>query len=261
MLRCYFARNTFGSPQQAMGQHILLNGHALVVVGVAQRNFCGDKSGFAPDLWLPLALPSAGALGFSWDSLGPGHDVSLDKPWYNQPTIFWLELTARIPPERSAEVLAHWDQVFRYDRELMAEATADPAVKAALLHVKTGVAPLSENGKRKTFTVPLTLLMALSASICLVGCLNLANLQLANVQLARLHVRAHELALRMALGASRGRLIRQIVLEDALLVTAGSVCALLLGRVANSVLVLWLPVATLFSHLTCIRVCRLRPSA
>jgi chloramphenicol 3-O-phosphotransferase len=82
---------------------------------------------------------------------------------------------ARIPPERRDAVLAHWDQAFRNDREAMTEATADPVVKAALLHVKTGVAPLSENGMRKRFTAPLTLIMALSASLFLVGCLNLAN--------------------------------------------------------------------------------------
>ena len=128
-------------------------------------------------------------LAVSWDSLGPGHDVSLDKPWYNQPTIFWLALTARIPLERRAAVLAHWDQVFRNDREVMTEATADPAVKAALLRVKTGASTAQrERHDGRRFTVPLTLLMALSASIFLVGCLNLANLQL-----ARLHARAHEL--------------------------------------------------------------------
>jgi hypothetical protein len=183
---------------------------------------------------LPLALQSTGAFAVPWDSLGPGHDVSLDKPWDNQPTIFWLALTARIPPERRAAVLAHWDQVFRNDRELMTQATADPAVKAALLHVKTGVAPLSENGMRKRFLVPLTLLMALSASIFLAGCLNLANLQL-----ARLQARAHELSVRIALGASSGRLIRQIVLEDALLVVGGSVCAFVLARAASGILVRW----------------------
>ena len=234
VLRYDFARNTFGSAQQAVGQHILLNGRAFVVIGVAHRRFLGDITGYAPDIWLPLALQSTGAFAVPWDSLGPGHDVSLDKPWYNQPTIFWLVLTARIPPERRAAVLAHWDQVFRNDREVMTEATADPVVKAALLHVKTGAAPLSENGMRKRFTVPLTLLMALSASIFLVGCLNLANLQL-----ARLHARAHELSVRMALGASSGRLIRQIVLEDALLVAGGSVCAFVLGRAASGILVRW----------------------
>jgi predicted permease len=234
VLRYDFARDTFGSAKQAVGRHMLLNGRAFVVIGVAHRRFLGDVTGRAPDVWMPLALQSTGAFAFPWDSLGPGHDVALDKPWYNQPTIFWLFLTARIPPERRAAVLAHWDQVFRPDREVMTEATADPAVKAALLRATTGVAPLSENGMRKKFTAPLTLLMALSASIFLVGCLNLANLQL-----ARLHARAHELSVRVALGASSGRLIRQIVLEDALLVASGSVCAFGLGRAACGILVRW----------------------
>jgi len=107
-------------------------------------------------------------------------------------------------------------------------------VKAALLHAKMAAAPLSENGMRKRFAAPLTLLMALSGSIFLVGCLNLANLQL-----ARLNARAHELSVRMALGASSGKLIRQIVLEDALLVAGGSVCAFALGRAAGGILVGW----------------------
>jgi predicted permease len=234
VLRYDFARNTFGAAQQAVGRHVRLNSRAFVVIGVAHRRFLGDITGFAPDMWLPLALQSSGAFAVPWDSLGPGHDVKLDKPWYNQPTIFWLALTARIPPERRAAVLAHWDQVFREDRELMTEATADPAVKAGLLQVKTEAAPLSENGMRKKFTVPLTLLMALSASIFLVGCLNLANLQL-----ARLHARAHQLSVRLALGASSGRLLVQIVLEDALLVACGSACAFVLGRGASAVLVRW----------------------
>ena len=234
VLRYDFARNTFGSAQQAVDRHILLNGRAFVVIGVAHREFLGDVAGRAPDLWLPLTLQSTGAFAFSWDSLGPGHDVSLGKPWYKQSTIFWLSLTARIPPDRRAAVLAHWDQVFRNDRELMTEATSDPVVKAVLLHVKTGVAPISENGLRKKFTVPLTLLMALSASIFLTGCLNLANLQL-----ARLHTRTHELGVRMAVGANSGRLIRQIVFEDALVVVAGFASALVIGRMASSILVSW----------------------
>jgi len=234
VLRYDFARNTFSSVQQAVGQHIFLNSRAFVVIGVSNRRFLGDITGHAPDIWMPLALQSTGAFAFSWDSLGVGHDVSLDKPWYNQPTIFWLVLTARIPPERRAAVLAHWDQAFRNDREVMTEATADPAVRTTLLHAKIGIAPLSENGMRKRFTGPLTLLMGLSASIFLVGCLNLANLQL-----ARLHARAHELSVRMALGAGRGRLIRQIVLEDTLLVAGGSLCAFVLGRAASGILVRW----------------------
>jgi len=234
VLRYDFARNTFGSAQQAVGRRLLINGRAFLVIGVARQRFFGDITGSAPDLWMPLSLQSTGAFAVPWDSLGPGHDVSLNKPWYNQPTIFWLELTARIPPERRAAVLAHWDQAFGNDRELMTEATADPSAKAALLRVHTTAVPLSDNGMRKKFTAPLTLLMALSASIFLVGCLNLANLQL-----ARLHARAHELSVRLALGATSARLIRQIVLEDALLVAGGSVGAFALGRAASGILVRW----------------------
>lgn len=229
-----FARNTFGSAAQAVGQHILLNRKEFLVVGVAHRKFLGDVTGRAPDIWFPLALQTTGAFSIPWDSLGPGHDVSLDKPWYNQPTIFWLFLTARIAPERRAAVLAHWDQVFRSDRILMTEATADQATRTQLLRVKTTLAALSENGMRQRFTSPLTLLMALSASIFLVGCLNLASLQL-----ARLDARSHELGIRMALGASRHRLIRQIVLEDALIVAIGTVCAFACGRAASGTLIRW----------------------
>jgi len=234
VLRYDFARKIFGSAQKAVGQHIVLNGRAFVVIGVAQRSFLGDIAGHAPDIWMPLALQSTGAFAFSWDSLGPGHDVSLNRPWYNQPTIFWLTLTARLPPERHDEVLARWDQAFRHDREIMTEATADPALRGALLRVKTTTVPLNENGLRKKFAAPLMLLMALSASIFLVGCLNLANLQL-----ARLHARAHELSVRMALGASSGTLIRQIVLQDALLVAGGCISAFVLGNAASGILTRW----------------------
>jgi putative ABC transport system permease protein len=234
VLRYDFARTTFGSAEQAVNQHIRLNGLPFVVVGVAKPRFLGDFAGHATDLWMPLALQSTGAFAVPWDSLGPGHDVFLDKPWYNQSTIFWLSVKARIPRERRPALLAHWDQVFRDDREVMTQATEDPAAKAALLRVTTTTAPLSENGLRHRFAVPLQLLMALSASIFLVGCLNLANLQL-----ARLHARGHELSVRTALGASSGRLIRQIVIEDALLVLGGSVCAFVIGHSASSILVRW----------------------
>ncbi|HEY1803550.1 MAG TPA: ABC transporter permease [Terracidiphilus sp.] len=236
VLRYDFARNAFASAQQAVGQHMLLNGRSFVVIGVANRRFLGVVTGYAPDIWLPLEVQSTGGFDTGFDSLGPGHGVMLSKPWYNQPTIFWLSLIARIPPEHRAQVVAKWDQVFRPDRELMTEATADPAVKSELLRANTELVPANRGwgGFRKSFSVPLMLLMALSASIFLVGCLNLANLQL-----ARLAGRAHELGIRMALGASRGRLLSQIVLDDALIVLAGCASAFMICRAATGILVRW----------------------
>ncbi len=236
VLRYDFARNTFGSAQQAVGQHLRLNGLPFVVVGVAHRRFLGEITGYAPDFWLPLALQSTGVFTPGWDSLGPGHDVTLSKPWYNQPTIFWLSLIARVPTKRRPAVLAKWDQVFRPDRELMTEATTDAAAKSAVLRAATTLVPLNQGsgGMRRRFSAPLILLMALSASIFLVGCMNLANLQL-----ARLHARANELGIRMALGAGRGRLLRQIVLEDTLIVIAGCALAFVMGRICSGLLIRW----------------------
>lgn len=231
-----FARDTFGSAQQAIGQHFSLKDHHFVVVGVARRSFQGLVMGSIPGLWIPIEVQGSGGYWTGWDSLGPGYDVHLDKPWYNQPTIFWLSLFARIPPQKRSAVLAKWDHVFRADRILMTEATADSTVKAARLHATTEVVPASRGlgGIRKRFSVPLMLLMALSASIFVVSCLNLANLQL-----ARLQARAHELGVRMALGASRLRLLRQIALEDAVLVLLGGAAAVVIGRLASQVLVRW----------------------
>jgi predicted permease len=192
-------------------------------------------TGYTPDFWLPLEAQSS-HLETAFDSLGPGHDVDLKKPWMNQPTIFWLSLVARVPAERRAALAAKWDRIFQSDRELMTEATTDASVKAALLRqtIQFVQADHGVGGIRKSSTRPLYLLMALSAPIFLVGCLNLANLQL-----ARLSTRAQELGIRMALGASRRRLVGQILIENVLLVLLGGVAAFIVGRVASDILVHW----------------------
>lgn len=235
VLRYDFARDTFGSAAQAVGQHFRFKQRAFVVVGVAARSYAGLIAVGMPDFWIPIEVQSSGGYWTGFDSLGPGHDVHLDKPWYNQPTIFWLYLMARIPPGKQSTLLAKWDQAFRADRILMTEATPDPAAKAAALRLITELIPGNHGfGVIRKFSMPLTLLMALSGSIFVVGCLNLANLKL-----ARLHARAHELGVRMALGASKLRLLRQIVLEDSIVVMLGSAAAYAVGRSATGILVRW----------------------
>lgn len=236
VVRYDFARDTFGSVEQAVGQHFEFKGRPFVVVGVTGKRFMGLVAGYIPDIWLPLEVQSTGGSWAGFDSLGPGHDVHLNKSWLNQPTIFWLSLIARIPAENRAVVLAKWDHVFGPDRILMTEATADPAVKSTLLHATTKLVPANSRRGilRERFSTPLILLMALSASIFIVGCLNLANLQL-----ARLYAREHEFGVRMALGATRLRLLRQIVLEDSTLVLLGGTAAFVIGRMTSEILVRW----------------------
>lgn len=235
VVRYDFARDYFGSAQQAVGRHVRLNGIAVYVVGVADQRFFGLVPGSPPDFWLPLEANSA-HFWVGFDSLGPGYGIHLKESWLNQPGVFWLTLVARIPADRRQAVAAKWDQVFRADRELMASATVDPVAKALLLHKNIEMIPADHGlgGFRKRSSAPLYLLMALSASIFLAGCLNLANLQL-----ARLSARAQELSIRMALGASRWRLAGQVLMENAILVILGGASAFLVGRAASKILVDW----------------------
>lgn len=235
VVRYDFARAHFGSAQQAVGKHVKLNQVPALIVGVADRRFAGMTTGYAPDFWLPLEAEEK-RLGVAFDSLGPGHGIDLDRAWVNQPGIFWLTPVARIAPDRRQAMAGEWERVFRADRELMTQATVDPAAKAAALRATIAFvsAEHGAGGIRKQSTQPLLLLMALSASIFLIGCLNLASLQW-----ARLHARAHELGVRMALGANRWRLVSQILVEDAMLVLLGGAAAFLVGRAASGILVRW----------------------
>lgn len=235
VVRYAFARDYFGSARKAVGRHVRLNGIAVSIVGVADRRFFGVAPGSPPDFWLPLEANSA-HFWVGFDSLGPGYGIHLKESWLNQPGVFWLTLVARVPADRRQMVAAKWDQVFRADRRLMASATVDPVARALLLRTKIEMVPAEHGlgGLRKRSSMPLSLLMALSASIFLVGCLNLANLQF-----ARLSARAQELGIRMALGASRWRLAGQLLMENAILVILGGASAFLVGRAAGKILVDW----------------------
>lgn len=235
VVRYGFARDYFGSAQRAIGKHVRLNGVAVTIIGVADHRFLGLTPGNPPDFWLPLEAQST-HLGVAFDSLGPGHGIDLQKSWLNQPGIFWLSLVSRIAPDQRRFVVAKWNQVFRPDRELMASATVDSTAKSLMLRrsIETVPADHGLGGLRQRSSGPLYLLMALSVSIFLAGCLNLANLQL-----ARLNARAPELGVRMALGASRTRLAGQLLVENTILVILGGSSAFLVGRAASGILVHW----------------------
>ena len=90
ILRKGFFKEHFGGDPSIIGRHATLNGIPIVVIGVAPDGFNGVVQSMAPDVWLPLAAQSAGRFGTWFDSMGPGFNVSLDRSWLNQPTVFWL---------------------------------------------------------------------------------------------------------------------------------------------------------------------------
>lgn len=236
VLRYGFAREHFGLDGTLPGKRFVLNGVPVVVVGVAQERFSGVMRGFAPDLWLPLEANSSGQLGTWFDSLGPGYGIHLDKPWENQPGLFWLWLLTRVPDADKLSAAAQWNITLQPDRNLLASAAHDAHTRDEVLKAKMQLIPAAngEGAFFQRYRLPLYLLMAMALIIFLAGCLNLANLQL-----ARLWSRHREIAIRISLGAGRWRVMRQILVEDLLLAAIGAVFALVTGQAASALLLHW----------------------
>jgi predicted permease len=236
VLRYSFFQQHFGADPGIVGRRFVVNGLPVVVVGVAPKGFSGLLQWNAPDLWFPLAAQSTLRLGTAFDSLGPGFAVELDKPWEPQPTIFWLTALTRAPVASQPALSAHWTALLQSDIGLMASVTKDPRERGSIeaSHVGFVSAANGEGSLHRRYGTPLAILMAMSGTILLVGCLNLANLQL-----ARLTQREREFAIRMALGASRARILRQVAMEALMLAVAGGLLALATSRIASALLLQW----------------------
>ncbi len=236
ILRYDFARNKFGSVGSVIGMKATLNRVPIVVVGVGPARFSGVVQGSAPDIWLPLVAQSSGHFGTWFDSLGPGYDVNLEAPYRNQDQVFWLWVLARIPEREKATAAAHWTQALQPDLQMMGNATKDARERERVLHAQVQLVPASsgEGSLSREYLRPLSLLMGMSGMFFLVGCLNLGSLQL-----ARLSGRKREIGVRLALGASRWTVLRQLMVEDLLLLATGGILAIATCRAVSGLLLHW----------------------
>jgi len=201
-------QNAFGGATGAIGKTIRLNGVAFTVVGVTEPRFTRLTPGKSLDMWLPLTqlVP----LGLHW---GGG---SMDaRNW-------WLTLVARLKPgtplpqAQAALSLLFRNQILHGEKSALKDSD-DPQV--TLLPAQNGLA-----GIRANLGEPLYLLMAAVGVVLLIACANVAGLML-----ARATARQKEIAVRLALGAGRARLIQQLLTESVLLSGAGAALGVLLA--------------------------------
>jgi predicted permease len=212
-----FWRRRFGGDPSVVGSAFTFGEKRLEIVGVAQESFTGIEPGRLVDLWVPIAMYDSG--GFTFTNL----------EWN------WLGVLGRLNPgvtrERARDLLQAPFSQFR--RELMAgrRGPENPPERIER-YINTPLALESAangpSGLRRQFDRPLWILSVLVGLVLLISVSNLANLYL-----ARAAVREREMAVRLSIGASRSRLVQQMLIESVLLAAAASVLGLLFARVAG----------------------------
>jgi putative ABC transport system permease protein len=215
----FWQREYAGDPS-LLDRTILLDGHRLPIVGVSQQGFFGIDVGRSFDVAVPLCA----------DVIFRGASSPMNRPYG-----WFLASFGRLKPgttiEQAKAVLrAMSPPIFR--DTLPPTYMADDAKSylgftLTALDAGTGVSTL-----RRQYGAPLWVLFGVTGLVLLITCANLANLML-----ARATARGHEVSVRMAIGASRWRLVRQLLSESLLLAVLGAACGLLIARWLSSFLV------------------------
>ncbi|MBZ5624155.1 MAG: ABC transporter permease [Acidobacteriia bacterium] len=205
----------FGSDVSVLNQTMIVNGYPMTIVGVAQKGFTSERLGSPPEIYVPICMAK---------EIGPGVGDLADRKSY------WVALFGRLKPGETREhaqvaINVAYRAQLEQDIQLLRTPRADflqqfKAKKVILKPGEHGRGGLGEQGSQ-----PLFLSMGITILVLSIACANLANLQL-----ARSAARTREMAVRLAMGASRVQIIPQLLAESCLIAVAGGAMGLLAAR-------------------------------
>jgi predicted permease len=225
-----FWKRVLGASDAAIGRTLTVNGVSVTVVGVTPPGFVGLWTDSEAEMWLPLALQPA--LHYENNSSSYAR-IAKDKSWLEQDPVSWLNLVARIAPADRPRATAVLQVANHQGLEELAQTFESPKNRTSMLVHTLVVEPLSRgfSGLRARFSDALFALTAMVAVVLLVTCANVANLLL-----ARAVGRARDVGIRISLGATTGRLVRQCLAESFTLALAGGACGALFAGWASGFL-------------------------
>jgi predicted permease len=209
-----------GGDGSVVGRTITLEGHAFPIIGVTPPSFFGMEVGRRYDVAIPLCA----------DTVFRDDGGRFDRRSY-----WWLAVVGRARPGWTLEQAdAHVRGISPglFAATLPPEYGAEEADGYRSFVLRAEPAATGVSNLRGNFEEPLVILLATSGIILVIACANLANLLL-----ARGTARGREIAVRLALGASRARVVRQLLVESAVLAVTGAVAGVLVASLASQLLV------------------------
>ncbi len=223
-----FWKTQLGSAADVVGRKVQVNRYPMTVVGVAAPEFHGIDVGEVPSLWIPAAM-SAQAI--------PGFDDMLDR------RTFWLQVLGRLRPDVTLALaqagLQPWFKAMLDEdtrRAGFPRITAERRKRFLGSTLELSPASQGHSVLRRRLSQPLWVLLAATAVLLSLACLNVAGLFL-----ARGSARDREISTRLALGASRWRIGRQLLADSFLIALAGGSLGVMLAPLAMRALIAFLP--------------------
>ncbi len=221
-------RNRYGADPSIVGKTITANNNTLTVIGVSQSGFTGLDIGSATSLFVPISLKAQ--ITPNWDDMDNRRSR-------------WVNVFARLKPGVSRDqalaiLQPYFHGMLEQEVQESAFSNATAYTREQFLKGTMSVLPAGQGRSpiRVQLTQPLWLLFGIVAGVLLIACANVASLLI-----ARATARQKEIALRLAIGASRGQIIGQLLVESALLAVVGGALGLVIAAWTTRFLLGFLP--------------------